>query len=169
MKVFIIATMSADGFIGVDAQHRSINWRSKDDGQFFSEITKAAGVMVMGSTTYNTFKIRRAPPGRRLLIYTSKPESVHGENVETTNEPPQVLVERLTHEGANALAVCGGAIVNKMFMDAGLVDELYVTVEPVLFGSGISLFSGALQSQLELRDSRSLNPNTMLLHYAVKK
>src|SRR5579863_3512271 len=114
MKVFIIAAMSADGFISVNEAQRSLDWRSKSDARFFIETTKQAGVMVLGSTTYKTFRMRRTPPGRRLLVYTHHPESIEGEGVETTNENPQALVTRLEAEGARALAVCGGATINSL-------------------------------------------------------
>jgi dihydrofolate reductase len=169
MRVFIIAALSADGFIGVNAGHRSLDWRSKADARFFIETTKAAGVIVMGSTTYKTFRMRRAPPGRRLIVYTSRPESIEGENVETTNEEPAALIARLELEEARAVAVSGGATINKMFLDSGLVDELYLTVEPVLFGEGVPLFSGSVQARLKLLENRALSDDTILLHYAVQK
>jgi dihydrofolate reductase len=169
MRVFIIAAMSADGFIGLDASHRSLDWRSKADARFFIQTTKEAGVIVMGSVTYKTFRLRRAPPGRRLIVYTSNPQSIEGENVEATSEEPAALIRRLEREGAHTVAVGGGATINKLFLDSGLVDEIYLTVEPVLFGSGVPIFSGDVQAQLSLLENRHLSDNTVLLHYAVQK
>ncbi|MFI5275319.1 MAG: dihydrofolate reductase family protein [Candidatus Saccharimonadales bacterium] len=169
MNVFIIAAMSADGFIGYDASHRSLDWRSKADAQFFIEKTKEAGVMVMGSTTFHTFKMKRTPPGRRLIVYSSKPESIVGEGVETTNEDPKLLIERLEREGAPGVAICGGATIDKLFLDNELVDELFLTVEPVLFGAGIPLFSGDVRARLNLIEFRQLSDDTILLHYAVRR
>ena len=40
MHVFIIAAISADGFISRYDEHSSISWRSKEDGQFFIQKTK---------------------------------------------------------------------------------------------------------------------------------
>lgn len=167
MRVFIIAAMSADGFIGVDARHRSLDWRSKADARFFIELTKQAGVMVMGSTTYHTFRMKRTPPGRRLLVYTSKPDSVVGDGVETTREDPRDLVQRLEREGATELAVCGGATINKLFLDAKLATEIFLTVEPILFGKGIPFLNGATHVSLSLLENRPLTDNTILLHYAI--
>jgi dihydrofolate reductase len=167
VRVVLIAAMSADGFIGQNSSQSSLDWRSKSDSKFFIETTKNLGVMVMGSTTYKTFRMRRAPPGRRLIVYTTKPESISGENVETTNEGPAELVKRLNNEGARAIAICGGATINKLFMESGLVNELYLTVEPILFGKGIPLFSGELNYTLSLLEMRNLSGETILLHYAV--
>jgi dihydrofolate reductase len=169
MKVFIIAAMSADGFIGYDVNHRSLDWRSKEDAAFFIKTTKEAGVIVMGSTTYNTFRVRQAPPGRRLIVYTSRPESITGAGVETTNEKPEALIKRLKSEGATAVAISGGATINKLFLDSGLVDELYLTIEPVLFGRGVPLFNDAVNERLLLLENRKLGDNTILLHYSIKR
>lgn len=170
MKVFIIAAISADGFIGQDDAHRSFSWTSKEDKQLLVQLSKEAGVIVMGSRTFNTFRVRRAPPGRKLIIYTSHPETIAGEgDIETTKEDPRKLVARLKKAGAAGLAIEGGATIYKLFMDSGVVDELYLTVEPVIFGSGTSLFSGPVAADLLLLESRLLNDNTVLLHYIVKK
>ena len=167
MRVFILAAISADGFIGVDSEHRSLDWRSKADAKFFIETTKQAVYMIMGSTTYHTFRMKRTPPGRRLFVYTSKPESVVGDGVETTNEDPRELVARLEREGATELAVCGGATINQLFVDAKLATELYLTVEPVLFGTGVPLLRGETNVRLQLLENLPLTESTIVLHYAI--
>lgn len=166
MKVFVIAAITADGYIGQSAEHFT-DWTSKEDKKVFVRLTREAGAMVMGSTTFAT--IGRALPDRRNIVYTSKPEIITVEGVETTNEPPAELIERLKREGAKGLAVCGGASIYSLFMEAGVVDELYLTVEPVVFGGGISLFAKPLKKQLKLLDVEKLNSDVILLHYSVKK
>ena len=169
MKVLLLAAMSADGFIGTDAAHRSLDWRSKEDASFFIAKTKEAGVIIMGSVTYKTFRIKRAPPGRRLIVYTRNPESIVGEDVEATDEPPRELLERLKKEGFDSVVIGGGATINKLFIDEGLVDELYLTIEPVLFGDGVDLLSGPVSARLEMLDLKKIGNNTLLVHYRVTK
>jgi dihydrofolate reductase len=169
MKVFIIAAITADGFIGLDSSQSSLDWRSKEDGRFFSERTKEAGVMVMGSVTYKTFRIKRAPPGRRLIVLSRNPQSITGDGIEAVNEEPELLLKRLEREGANEIAICGGSIIHKLFLEKGLVDELYLTIEPVLFGSGINLLGGRLNLGLALINIQKLNKDTLLAHYSIKQ
>jgi dihydrofolate reductase len=90
------------------------------------------------------------------------------EGVETTNESPADLVARLQKEGATGLAICGGAAIYNLFMQAGVADELYLTIEPILFGTGITLFREDMATGLALLDVQRLNDNTVLLHYSVK-
>ena len=165
MKTVLIAAVTADGFIGRSAEHLA-DWTGKADKKLFVEVTKQAGVMVMGSRTFAT--IGRALPGRRMIVYTSRPESVTAEGVETTSEAPAELVERLEREGATGLAVCGGASIYGQFMAAGVVDELYLTIAPLVFGTGVPLFDQELEYKLRLLEAKTLDDDTMLLHYCVE-
>lgn len=166
MKVFLIAALTADGFIGRSAEHLA-DWTSKEDKRLFVRLTKEAGAMVMGAKTFAT--IGRALPGRRMIVYTRRPETITAEGVETTSEDPVELVGRLAQEGASGLAICGGASIYSLFMQAGVVNELYLTIEPVLFGTGIPLFGQSLENKLSLLACEQLNTNTVLLHYALDK
>ena len=51
-------------------------------------------------------------------------------------------------------------------MKAGLVDELILVVEPVLFGKGLPLLTEDLDRRLELLDVKKVNQNTVQLHYS---
>lgn len=52
-------------------------------------------------------------------------------------------------------------------MAAGVVDELYITVAPLLFGTGVPLFGGDLDVRLQLLETRTLDDDTVLIHYKV--
>ncbi|MEK7152943.1 MAG: dihydrofolate reductase family protein, partial [Patescibacteria group bacterium] len=67
------------------------------------------------------------------------------------------------------LAVSVGASIYSLFIQAGVIDELYLTVEPVLFGTGITLLKDETEVVLQLLDTRKLNDNAVHLHYAVKR
>ncbi|HSX28998.1 MAG TPA: dihydrofolate reductase family protein [Candidatus Saccharimonadales bacterium] len=165
MKVFVIAALSVDGFIGPrdSTGASSLEWTSKEDTQHFMALTKQAGVIVMGSTTYGT--IGKPLKGRRNLVYNATP--IDHPDVETVSETPQALVARLEREGCAQLAVCGGHSIYKMFLQAGVVDELYLTIEPIMFGEGIPLAATPLK--LELIDTKQINDNAIALHYKIKK
>ncbi len=166
MKVFLIAAITVDGFIA-KTNNQLADWTSTEDKKLFVRLTKEAGHMVMGARTYET--IGRALPGRKTIVYTYDSASITNPDIEATTEAPADLVERLAKNGAHGLAVCGGAQIYSLFAKAGVLDELYLTVEPVAFGAGVSLFSEALDLNLELLDSQTLNDNVILLHYRVIK
>lgn len=166
MKAFIIAAITADGFIGRSNSHQA-DWTGKADKKVFINLTKEAGIMIMGSRTFAT--IGRALPDRRNIIYTNNPETITASDVETTSEDPATLLARLEKEGANAVAICGGASIYDLFMREKLVDELYLTVVPVIFGRGLQLFTSELAADLLLLDTESLEGGAVLLHYKITK
>lgn len=162
MKVFIIAAISVDGFLA-KSEDEVINWTSKEDKKFFVEMTKKAGVMVMGGNTYRTF--RKPLPDRRHIVYTRG--RVGGKGFEKTNESPKDLIKRLEGEGFNEIAVIGGGFINSLFLDAGLVTDIYLTIEPLVFGAGVNVFHSPSNAKLKLHDIKKLNDNTVLMHYKV--
>lgn len=168
MKVFIIAAITLDGFIGRDAAQRSIDWTSPEDTKVYRQITREAGVTIYGSRTFDT--IMRGLPGRKTIVITSHPETYANiDNVEATSDSPAEIIRRLKENGQEQVAVCGGATIYHQFLQAGLVDELYITVEPLLFGHGVPLFSDKLETKLQLLEVKHLNENSLQLFYKVLK
>jgi len=167
MEVFIIAAQTADGFIGRDKDHISTQWTSKEDSKFFMQKTKEAGVVVMGRTTYET--VGKPLPNRLNVVYTSNPEAIEtADNLITTDQPPQQLINSLTNKQYDQVAICGGSSIYRMFMEAGVVDSLFLTVEPILFGTGIPLFDKSMESQLNLKQIHQLSDQTVVMEYGIK-
>lgn len=166
MHVILMAAQTADGFIGKDAAHLSTRWTSKEDARFFSEVSTRAGVIIIGSNTYKTFT--RKLEGRKMIIYSrSAGENPHGNNVEFTQEEPSDLLKRLEDQGYTEVVIAGGASIYTLFMHAGVVDTLLLTVEPVVFGVGVTLFSGEVNAHLTLRKIHDLSGQTKALEYSI--
>lgn len=159
MKTFLIAAITADGFIAKNAHHRA-SWTSKEDKKFFVERTKEAGVMVMGANTYET--IGKPMPGRLTIVY-SRDKTYPG--TEMTSKAPAELLRELEARGFKEVAICGGASIYTMFIKAGLVDTIYITIEPLLFGSGVTMFSEPIEANLKLISSKKLSDEVILLEY----
>ena len=58
-------------------------------------------------------------------------------------------------------------MINSLFAQEKLITEIHVTVVPVLFGQGLSLFDQALESRLELIENTVISKNSILLKYRV--
>lgn len=164
MKVSIIAAISADGYIARESDELA-NWTSKEDKQLFVSLTKEAGVMIMGATTFQT--IGKALPGRKTIIYSNRAEKFSGieGDIQVTNAAPDTLLRQLKDEGYDSVMICGGAQIYDLFLRAKLVTDLYITIEPILFGSGVPFSSNGTQYKLALKSTKQLNDNTILLHY----
>jgi dihydrofolate reductase len=159
---FLIAALSADGYIAKDDKHSPFNWNSKEDKKRFIELTKKAGVVVMGSNTFATL------PGllkERVNIVYSRSKKFEG--AETTNKSPVELLKELESRGFKEVAICGGAQVYTLFMKAKVVDRLFLTIEPILFGKGIGIFNDDLLFHLDLVGASQGEKGALLLEYKV--
>lgn len=161
MICFIIAALSADGFIAKDEKHAAF-WTSKEDKKRFVELTKKAGAVVMGA---NTFATLPRPLGERLNIVYSRSKSFEG--AETTQLSPHELLKELEARGFKEVAICGGSQIYTMFMKAQVVDRLFLTIEPILFGKGIKLFNDDLPFHLNLISAVQGENGSLLLEYKV--
>ncbi|HEY6736674.1 MAG TPA: dihydrofolate reductase family protein [Candidatus Saccharimonadia bacterium] len=164
MRIVLIAAQSADGFIA-QTNDQLVNWSSQADKALFVRVTKELGTLVMGARTLAT--IGRALPGRHTIVMTHHPERMIVPKVETTAETPAELVARLEAAGTPGLAVCGGAEIYTQFMQAGLVQELYLVTEPLVFGQGLTLFNQPIVQRFELLDSEA-KEGSVINHYRVK-
>lgn len=171
MEVILIAAITTDGFIGRARDDRSFDWTSKADKEFYVKQIKAADAIIMGAKTFQTFK--RHPRGSRWEIYTRCPEKFVNKKpaviqASGTNESPQALLARLKKEGLKKIIIAGGASIYTLFMEAGLVDKIYLTLEPIFFGDGIKVFSKTIEKKLKLIGIKSLSKETTLLELAPK-
>ncbi|OGL94921.1 hypothetical protein A2348_05540 [Candidatus Uhrbacteria bacterium RIFOXYB12_FULL_58_10] len=164
MIVSLIAAVSADGKIAQSAEQSSLDWTSREDTRFFISKTKEIGTVVMGRKTFGT--IGKPLKDRRTIVMSSRTGI---EGVEWTSEPPADLVARLEREGVTRMALCGGAAIYDAFLSVGLVDELFLTVEPVLFGDGVPLFRNGARINLKLLETTKLGDSSVLLHYLLLK
>lgn len=170
MHVSLMATMTADGRIAEDEDQNSTRWASKQDTAFFVKRTKQAGVVIMGSTTFAT--INKPLSGRLTLVYTRQPEKLadfDAQLVRPVSDEPAVLVKKLAKEGHKELVVCGGTSVYTQFMKARLVSRVYLTVEPIFWGHGMTLFEDQCHTKLNLVEVHRLSSQTIVLEYDVIK
>jgi len=181
MNVFIIAALSADGFLA-DTQNRqskSTVWTSKEDYAFFVKRTKEAGVCLMGSKTYAT--IGHPLKDRLNIVSTSHPESIsiskplseyrQGAAIDipyTVNLSPSQIIEQLNTLGYNELAICGGSTIYTLWLQSGLVDPLYLTYEPILFGDGVPFLNAPLTQKLSLIRTTALSSQTTLQEFSTR-
>lgn len=170
MHIFLIAVMSADGYIGRSSDDRSLDWTSKEDTAFFVKTTKNAGAVVMGSTTLRTVK----HPMPHLSVYAmtsnaDRVKEVTPVRVTPIFHGPEAVIKQAKQDGFTSLAVCGGSSVYTQFLEAGLVDTIFLTIEPILFGSGVRLFSHSLHQKLSLVQVHHLSDQVKTFEYHVLK
>lgn len=142
MKTIVLAALTLDGKLARSPSH-FVDWTSKEDKKLFYATTKRAGVLVIGDNTYKTFPTPL--PGRLHVVLTynlAGKENIPGV-VEFTSDPPAKILADLEARGYEEVVIGGGAQTNALFLQNDLVDEIWLTIEPVIFGIGLELFHGA--------------------------
>lgn len=167
MKVTLIAAVTADGFIAKDETHLSTRWTSKEDTRFFRQRAKQSGHLVVGSKTFATFN--RKMDGRKIYVYSRSIEvaNPYQNDITVTSLPPGELLVQLEQDGVQEVLIAGGSAIYTLFMQAGVVDTLLLTHEPVFFGQGVPLFSAPLDVQVQLKKIHSLSEQTNVFEYEV--
>ncbi len=167
MKVEIVVALSLDGKISCAKDESSLVWTSKEDTAYFVSKTKEARVVIMGSATFAT--INRPLKDRLLVIMTRDvlgKESLPGQ-VEWTEKSPKEILEDLKNRGYEKVVIGGGAQIYSAFLEAGLVTDVFATIEPIVFGDGVPFVSGKFNQRLKFVESKMLNESAVLMHYRI--
>lgn len=168
MNIWLIAAVTADGKIAESVEQNSLDWTSKEDTQFFVQKSKEAGVVIMGRKTFAT--IGKPLKDRLIVVMT---HSVSGQPLskkgvlEFTSQTPEEVVADLEARGYGTAVIGGGSSIYSLFLQKGLVTDLYLTVEPYLFGSGIPVAEGFERIEMELEDVVRLGDRSVMLHYHI--
>jgi dihydrofolate reductase len=151
------AAATVDGYIA--EADDTIDWLTSYDGRAgddvepvaggYDEFYERVGALVMGSVTYEWILGHMQRTGA-AWIYAGKPSWIlssrdlpvpDGEDVQIVDgQVAELDDEMLASAGERDLWVVGGGNVAAQFAEAGLLDELIVTVVPVVLGAGKPLF-----------------------------
>lgn len=168
MKVILYMAITGNGYIAKENDDTS--WISKKEWDSYSVVVRKAGNLIIGHRTYN--------------ILTKQSEFIEFKNIKIiivsrnnfkTLSASHIIV-KTPKEALNLLRnykeiiVAGGGILNASFISENLVDEIYLDIEPIVFGKGINLFAVSdFEFNLELLEIKNLSRNIVQLHYKVLK
>lgn len=167
----MVAVSSLDGKITRGSSADIYQWTSGEDAALFSSLVKKHNLIIMGRKTYEAARKKiRFSPGKLRVVLTKSPGNFKDkEGLEFTGKHPIKLLRDMEARGYERALVAGGGAVNALFLKNNLVDEVWLTVEPCMFGKGKSLVEGAVKTQLVLIGTKKLNKRgTLHLKYKVK-
>ena len=172
---YYIAT-SADGFIAeVDGGLSGFMM----DAQYTSDYMKSLlnyDTVLMGKHTYEVgyqFGIEPGQPsptyGHMMqYVFSQSMEPYHNERLQVIRDDPAQFVKTLKNSEGNRIYLCGGGRLAGYLLDHQLIDELILKVNPVVFGTGISLFAGfSGQIKLNLLDTKLYSDGNIITRYQI--
>jgi len=147
---------SLDGFIA--RKDNSVAWLEDDGSVYESGVSvsekeaaafvKSIDCYVLGSRTYEHALELGWPYGDTpTVVVTGRDLQSARRNVGFySGGLKTLLVEKLAPRYRNIWLV-GGAMLAQRFLSLGLVDEIRLTIAPVLLGDGLRLFSGSMAEE----------------------
>ena len=156
---------SIDGHISLSSK-RPPHWTSKEDWEFFQKSLSRIDAVVVGRNTYESVSKRLRK--RNTFVLSSRPKTLFRRGIVTFVNPKKAKLSKLL-EGYKSVAVLGGGAVYQFMLENKLLDEIFVTIEPLLFGRGREMFIGGKRTtRASLLSIRRLNQSgTLLLHYQI--
>lgn len=169
MKIIMAAVSSLNGKITKGEDPNIYSWTSKEDSKMFFSLIKKNNLIIMGSKTYEIArKIIKHKRNKLRVVLTRNPKKYSEETIkgilEFSSEKPLALIKKLENRGYRKMLLLGGGTINSLFLKSKLVNEIYLTIEPQIFGSGKNLIGeDRFRVCLKLISIKKLNSQGTLL------
>ncbi|KKQ93128.1 MAG: dihydrofolate reductase [candidate division CPR2 bacterium GW2011_GWC1_39_9] len=144
MKITLAMAISLNGYIA--SENGDEDFLAHEHWKYFSELVCKYGCFIVGRKTYEAVKKWTDGYGfddfkdaKKIII--SRKNDVAVADGYTVAGSPEEAIDILKESGFNKALVIGGSETNTVFAKSGLIDEVILTIEPVLIGKGIPLFS----------------------------
>lgn len=171
-NVLLGLAVSLDGYI--EGPNGEYDWCLTDQDYGMTEFLSRVDALFIGRKTYEAFAGQDAPAGEDPFAGHKK--YVFSNSLRRVREGMQLVSGDLT-TGVTALKnspgkdiwLFGGAELTASFLDAGLVDELFLAVHPLMLGGGKRLFAERNDRiPLTLTDTRTYSTGLVSLHYRLR-
>lgn len=171
----VMMAITLDGFVA--RKDHSIDWLMKQntngEDYGYDDFEGGIDVIVMGSGSLRTvLGFGEWPYKKPVVVLTDSmtaadiPAHVQGK-VELSNLLPSEIMALLESRGCKRVYVDGGAVVQSFLRD-GLVQDMRITLVPILIGGGIRLFGDiAADIDLKLRRAEPHPSGLLTTHYEV--
>lgn len=161
--------ISLDGYI--EGPHGEYDWITMDKDFDYAAHMKRFDAFFFGRKSYE--KLRQAGnvtfPDIQNYVFSNSLETVDKDSILIKGDIHKAVMSIKEQEGRE-VAVYGGANLLTSLLDLRLVDELIMSVMPVVLGAGKPMVSGLKQrAYLTLVDTRKFASGTVQLIYRVKQ
>ena len=172
-KIIVHIATSADGYIA--RRDGSLDWltnRPAPKGFYgLPKFTRSVDAKIVGRKTFD-FSLEMGAPFRADDVHyvfsrRQAPASLPP-GVKFVSEPIGAFAERVRKQAGKNIWLMGGGEIIAAFLEAGAIDEFFITVVPTFIGEGIPLIGPRhLDVPLRLRSVEWFPDGVVQLHYEV--
>lgn len=170
-KVILYIASSLDGYIAAPGDDLSFldNLDHGSDDYGYADFMKGVDTMIMGRKTFDWVvkEVGKYPHEEKTYVLSSQNKESNDNVIFYSDGIEKLMKEIHSEEGGNIFCV-GGSKVIQEFLELKCLDEIILSIAPVLLGSGTPLFLEISKSiQLSLLKSESYKSGMAQLHYKV--
>ncbi len=171
--------VTLDGYF--EGKDHDISWHNTDEEfiEFSDKQLDEVDTLVFGRKTYEMMadfwpaqqaqdaEHSTATRMNRLqkVVFSRNPLDVTWQNTAVSHDL-EAKIKELKSQTGKDIAVLGSSHLGKELIEAGLLDELRLMVNPVFIGGGSPLFEG-LTKNLQLKSTRTFQNGNVLLTYTI--
>jgi len=175
-KISLFIAMSLDGYIAQPNDDLSFLKLVEKEGEDYgyAEFTSTIDTLIIGRRTYD-YVLKNVGSshydnGQRDVYVITRTEKPNVGRTTFYTGNLTALVKRLKSENGKNIYCDGGAEVINELLKYDLIDELIISVIPILLGSGTRLFkNGRPEQTLELVTTKAFDTGLIQLYYTRKK
>jgi dihydrofolate reductase len=173
---YLTAT-SLDGFIATEDHDLSWLLQLEADGSTnpYDEFIADVGALAMGASTYEW--LQRHHPGewfyddRPTWVFTHRDlPTVEGADISFTSaDVGSVHAQMLEAAGGKDVWLVGGGELVGQFLDQGLLDDIWVSITPILLGRGAPLLPRRVTTPMSVLEVRHAERDPFVhVHYSLR-
>jgi dihydrofolate reductase len=172
-RVIESTLISADGVIG--EPHL---WTGNTFGEkavaYARERLRHVDAMLMGRRTYELFSKLLSTPSSEYAaaiyalpkyVFSSTLKQADWNNTHIIGTDVASAVRELKNKDGKDIIMYGHGPVGQALLEAGLLDELNLWVQPVLLGNGKLFFRDGGRTELRLMSTKTIDPGSVVLTY----
>ena len=168
VKITLFIASSLDGYIAKN--NGSVDWLPSNCSSGYDDFYKSIDTVIMGKKTYDQVLTFGVYPykEKKSYVLTRNDTQSSNDNIQFVNNAEKLVKTLLTSTGSNIWLV-GGAEIITTFMNLGFIDEIILSIIPVVLGGGISLFTD-IQKETKFQLIKTTEYGALVeLHYKVLK
>jgi len=154
-----------DGFI--EGPNGEFDWCFVDQDYGMTDFMNRIDAIFFGRKSYElVLQMDKNPyPDKKKYLFSNSLKSVEG-NTKIISEPVEEAVKKIIDEEGKDIWLFGGSILLTSLLNAGFVDEIQLSVHPILLGKGKPLF-GEIKKRIhfELIDTKTYSTGLVQLIY----
>lgn len=168
VKLFIATSL--DGYIA--RPNGDIDWLYTDQDYGYTDFLQTVDTILMGGKTYRQVLGFGDWPyaTKQSFVFTHDLEAKSQEDITFIHHDITGCVRRLKEGSGKDIWLVGGAEINTILLEAGLIDELWIFQMPVLLGAGIPLFNQTKKENwLQIKDVEEFDSGLLKTIYHKKE